>query len=191
MFIANEERKSQGPLIVFIDLLFLLVAFFVLLLYFIQGHKDISEQALEAMQENLSRITGEELNVPEALQKLETVVGRFMADQERVMAQEREIARKRQRRERRETFTLEYSVDRLGGIVYEGRVYSPGEFLAQVVEPMRKTHWVAFRAYADPDTPFGKIIEGRRTLLRDSNEFDTYWDNVTRPQEKRAAKPSP
>ena len=69
MITYSEERRSQGPLIVFIDLLFLLVAFFVLLLFFVRGHQEISEQALETMQESLSRITGEEMKVPEALQQ--------------------------------------------------------------------------------------------------------------------------
>jgi len=179
MITYSEERRSQGPLIVFIDLLFLLVAFFVLLLFFVQGHQEISEQALETMQESLSRITGEEMKVPEALQQLESVVDRFMADQERVLAQEREIARKRQRRARRETFVLEYTINGQGGIIHEGRRYTLASFKNGVVDPMRKSHWVAFRAYADPDTPFGRIIASRRMLLRDSNEFDTYWDNVS------------
>ncbi|HKJ92745.1 MAG TPA: hypothetical protein VJ957_06235, partial [Longimicrobiales bacterium] len=65
--------------------------------------------------------------------------------------------------------------------------YTLGTFLAQVVAPLRKDHWVAFRAYAAPQTPFGSVIEQRQVLLKDSNEFDTYWDNVTREEQPPAA----
>lgn len=184
MITVSEERRSQGPLIVFIDLLFLLIAFFVLMLFFVRGHQEVSEQALETMQKNLARITGEEMNVPEALTQLETMVDRFMADQDRVLAQQREIALKRQRRARRETFVLEYTINDRGEVLYEHRLFTPQRFLRDVVEPMRETYWVAFRASADPKTPFGQVIANRRILLRDSNEFDTYWDNISRKRSK-------
>lgn len=183
MIIAAEEKKSHGPLIVFIDLLFLLVAFFTLLLFFIRSQHEISEKELESVQQSLARIIGEEVNVPEALAKLETVVERFMAEERKEVERERLLAERRRRRARRPTFKLEYTLNIQGGIEYEGRAYTVRRFLEQVVQPLRKEHWVAFRAYAASDTPFGRVVDGRRILLKDSNEFDTYWDNVTRTQQ--------
>ena len=44
---------------------------------------------------------------------------------------------------------------------------------------LRKDRWIAFRAFAGPQTPFGTVVRLRRRLLKGSGEFDTYWDNVT------------
>ncbi len=183
MIVAPEERRSQGPLIVFIDLLFLLVAFFVLLLFFIQERHQLSDRQLEAVQESLARITGEEVNVPEALETLELVVERFLTAREEELERERIVAARKRRRAERERVRLEYRIDDDGRIVHEGRRYTPLAFLEAVVVPLRKSKWVAFRAYADRETSFGTVVDTRRVLLQDSNEFDTYWDNVTRKEQ--------
>lgn len=188
MIIAGEERSSRGPLIVFLDLLFLLVAFFTLLLFFLQERHQLSDRQLEAVQQQLSRVVGEEVQVPEALDALEMVVERFITAQEAEMERERERAERRKRRAARTTVKLEYQLDAGGRIVYDGRPYGVRSFLEQVVKPLRAEHWVAFRAYAAPQTPFGDVVAHRRVLLKDSNEFDTYWDNVTR---ERAEQPTP
>jgi len=52
-----------------------------------------------------------------------------------------------------------------------------------VVDPMREDHWIAFRAFAQPGTPFGTVVQARRKLLEGQNEFDTYWDNLTNKPE--------
>jgi biopolymer transport protein ExbD len=189
MIIAPEERKAQGPLIAFIDLLFLLVAFFVLLLFFIQSRQSISQEALERVQQNLARITGEEIDVPEALTRLETMVERYLEEEQAQMERERQLAEQRRRRAQRTTFRLEYLIDAQGRIVYQERSYSVRGFLDAVVTPLRGKHWVAFRALADAATPFGTVVESRRIVLKDSNEFDTYWDNVTRKEEAAGTPP--
>ena len=97
MIIAGEEKKSQGPLIVFIDLLFLLVAFFVLLLFFIQSRQDISDKEMEQVEQSLARITGEEVSLPKALSQLETIVDRFLSEQKQDLEKQRQLARRRQR----------------------------------------------------------------------------------------------
>ncbi len=180
MIIAGEEKKSQGPLIVFIDLLFLLVAFFVLLLFFIQSRQDISDQEMEQVEKSLARITGEEVSLPKALSQLETIVDRFLSDQEQDRERQRQLARRRQRKASRKSVRLEYNITSEGNFLYEGGTYSPARFMARVVNPLREKSWITFRGYASPETPFGKVIATRRLLLKDSNEFDTYWDNISR-----------
>lgn len=187
MIIAPEERSSRGPLVAFMDLLFLLVAFFVLLLFFIHERNQLSDQQLEAVQEQLARVTGEEVQVPEALDALEMVVERFLTAREAEIQAERKAAARRARRAARETVRLEYTLNARGRIVYEERTYTVQGFLDQVVAPLREEHWVAFRAYASPETPFGSVVAHRRVLLKDSNEFDTYWDNVTRKRAEGGA----
>ncbi len=180
MIIASEEKKSQGPLIVFIDLLFLLVAFFVLLLFFIQSRQDISEKEMEQVEQSLARIVGEEVNLSKALSQLETIVDQFLSEQKQDLERQRQLARRRQRKAKRKSVRLEYNITPAGIFRYEGRTYAPGEFMAKVVNPLREKNWITFRGYASPETPFGKVIETRRLLLKDSNEFDTYWDNISR-----------
>ncbi|HEX9843343.1 MAG TPA: hypothetical protein VGC20_11365 [bacterium] len=188
MNIAPEERSSRGPLIAFIDLLFLLVAFFTLLLFFVQQRQQISQQSLEAVQQNLARITGEQVDVPQALETLERMVERVVASREQEQERERLLAERQKRRERRDTVRLEYTIGPSGRIVHEGKTYSAPDFLERVVTPLRKSKWVAFRAYAAPETPFGAVVDHRQLLLKDSNEFDTYWDNVARTEQAPAAK---
>lgn len=178
MRIAMEEQKSQAPLIVFVDLLFLLVAFFTLLLFFMQAQQAASQSALETVQESLTRITGAEVNVTEALSELERLADQFVAKQESVAERERLLAERQKRRDLRDVQRLVYVVDPSGTITYQERRYSIKRFLEQVVGPLRAKKWVAFRAFAHEDTPFGRIVEIRRALLEGSNEFDTYWDNL-------------
>ena len=189
MIISPEEKSSRGPLIAFIDLLFLLVAFFTLLLFFIQQRQQISQQALEQVQQNLARITGEQVDVPKALETLEHMVDTFVASKEQEQERERALAERQKRRARRDTVRLEYTIGPSGRIRYEGKTYSAQDFLDRVVAPLRENKWVAFRAYAAPETPFGAVVAHRQLLLKDSNEFDTYWDNVTRT-EQAPAKPA-
>lgn len=180
MIIAGEEKRSQGPLIVFIDLLFLLVAFFVLLLFFIQSRQDISEKEMEQVEQSLARITGEEVSLPKALSQLETIVDRFLSEQKQDLEKQRQLARRRQRKAQRKSVRLEYNITPAGNIRYEGQSYAPGKFMAKVVNPLRRKNWITFRGYASPETPFGKVIASRRLLLKEANEFDTYWDNISR-----------
>ncbi len=188
--IATEEKTSRGPLIAFIDLLFLLVAFFVLLLFFVQQRHQLSEQQLQIVQQNLARITGEQVDVPKALESLEQIADRFVATQQAQQEREHKLAERTRRRAQHDTVRLEYTIAADGHIRYDGKSYDIEVFLKQVVEPLRKQHWVGFRAYAAPETPFGAVVEHRQALLQDASEFDTYWDNVPR-QEPPAADTTP
>jgi hypothetical protein len=199
MIIAPEEKSSRGPLIAFIDLLFLLVAFFTLLLFFVQQRHQVSQEALQKMQQSLSAITGEQVDVPKALETLQQVVQQVVTTREQQQERERVLAERQQRRAKRDVVRLEYTIRPGGNIAYEGKAYRIEDFLTQVVAPLRKAHWVAFRAYAAPQTPFGTVVDHRQLLLKDSTEFDTYWDNVTRngqdapgaaPAAKAAPKPA-
>ena len=188
--IAPEEKRSLGPLIAFIDLLFLLVAFFTLLLFFVQQRHQLTEQQLQTMQQNLSRITGERVDVPKALETLEQIADRFVATQQAQQERERQLAERMKRRAQHDTVRLEYTIGVDGRIRHDGKSYDVAGFLKQVVEPLRQQHWVAFRAYAAPETPFGAVVEHRQALLKDASEFDTYWDNVPRQEAPAANTPA-
>ena len=180
MIIATEEKKSNSSLIVFIDLLFLLIAFFTLLLFFLQERHRISEKNLDAVEKSLSQITGKEMAIPEALAKLETFVKKYVSEEELAKQRERKLADRRKRRAQRITTRLEYKLEPDGRIRYQNRLYTLAGFRRDVVTPLRRRKWVSFRAFASPQTPFGLVITSRRFMLRNGNEFDTYWDNVTR-----------
>lgn len=179
MIIATEEKKSNSSLIVFIDLLFLLIAFFTLLLFFLQERHRISEKNLDAVEKSLSQITGEEMAIPEALAKLQTFVKKYVSEEELAKQRERRLANRRKRKARRTTVRLEYKLETDGRIRFQNRLYTLAAFRRDVVTPMRRRKWVSLRAFAGPQTPFGLVIKSRRFMLRDGNEFDTYWDNVT------------
>ena len=161
------EKRSQGPLVSFVDLLFLLVAFFTLLLFFVQ------QQRTEAVQE--LELTQERLEVLEPFMEQITTL-RETQDKKRRREQEREL-----RRAAKDRVRLEYHVLENGVIRYEGGSMTLERFLGEVLAPLRERHWVSLRGYSHPETPFGTVIETRSRLLRDQGEFDTYWDNVTRP----------
>ena len=180
MIIATEEKKTNGALIVFVDLLFLLIAFFTLLLFFLQERHRISEKNLDAVEKSLSQITGKEMAIPEALAKLETFVKKYVSEEELAKQRERKLADRRKRRAQRITTRLEYKLEPDGRIRYQNRLYTLAGFRRDVVTPLRRRKWVSFRAFAGPQTPFGLVITSRRFMLRNGNEFDTYWDNVTR-----------
>ena len=177
--IAKEEVRSTGPLVAFIDLLFLLVAFFILLLFFMQNSRQMSEERLKTVQESLQRITGEKIEVDKALEKLEPLLERFMVQQEEVVQQQKAQEAKEMRRRARTTTRLNYVITEDGQVDFNGKRYSLQEFLKTVVAPLRDKHWIAFRAQAGPGTPFGKVVAIRAQLLEESQEFDTYWDNLT------------
>lgn len=179
MLIATEEKHSNGTLIVFVDLLFLLIAFFTLLLFLIQERHRISDKNMDAVEKSLSRITGQEMAIPAAIAKLETFVEKYVAERQLAKQREKRLAARRKRRTQRTLIRLEYQIAPDGNILYKNRRYSPVDFQREVVTPLRRKKWLAFRALAHPDTPFGKVVESRRFMLKDGNEFDTYWDNVT------------
>lgn len=189
MIFATEEKKSNGALIVFIDLLFLLIAFFTLLLFFLQERHRISEKDMDAVEKSLSRITGQEMAIPEALVKLETFVKEYVSEQELAKQREQRLANRRKRRAQRATARLEYELEPDGRIRYKDRLYTLARFRNEVVAPLRRRKWVSFRAFAAPQTPFGLVIESRRYMLRDGNEFDRYWDNVTSTEKQPGKLP--
>ncbi|HEX7927437.1 MAG TPA: hypothetical protein VF678_07590 [bacterium] len=174
------EKRSQGPLIATIDLLFLLVCFFLLLIFFSQQKNQEAQKQVQAAQQTLARITGEELpNVSKVLEVLEPVLQTFMVQQRQEAEKQRQLAAREVRRAQRDTARVSYDVLPGNKVVYEGRTYSVDEFRTQVLAPLRKGKWVNLRATADPRTPFGEVVNSRRAVLENSGEFDTYWDNVT------------
>ncbi|HUJ77319.1 MAG TPA: hypothetical protein VL359_20810, partial [bacterium] len=98
----------------------------------------------------------------------------------------------------RETLRLSRPIVRLdyqllpgNRVLYQGRQYALGRFKSQVVDPLRAHNWIAFRAYAPPQIPFGQVVASRRLLLDNGGDFDTYWDNLTeQDQDAQPARPS-
>ncbi len=183
-----SERKSWGPLIATIDLLFLVVAFFTLLLFFVQKEREQARVQLERVQGSLSAALPEGVVNPEARgNAMVELVERLMAVQKEEKDRQAQLERQEERRNLRRTVRVNYEVLPGGRIVYEGRGYSPQEFRNQVVVPLRRSNWLALRAYAAPETPFGEVVATRKLLLENGAEFDTYWDNLT----DRGATPVP
>jgi hypothetical protein len=178
------EKRSQGPLIATIDLLFLLVSFFVLLLYFSQQRQSEAQIQLEAAQQTLARITGEEqADVSATLAEMAPLLETFMVRQREDAERTRRAAAQEVRRRARETFKLTYEVLPGGQVRHEQRTYALPAFKAEVVDALRRTYWISFRAAARPETPFGEVVAQRKLVLENAGEFDTYWDNVTQRQD--------
>ena len=112
----------------------------------------------------------------------------YVSERELAKQRERRLANRRKRRAQRATARLEYQLEPDGRIRYKNRLYTLAGFRRDVVTPLRRRKWVSFRAFAGPVIPFGLVVESRRYMLRDGNEFDAYWDNVTRT-EKQAEPP--
>jgi len=179
MIHGQPEQRYQGSLIAFIDLLFLLVAFFTLLLFFVMQKQEVTEQRLERTQQELAAVEEEKGLIEAAVDKLEPFMQQFLAQQRAEAEKRREAAARELRRRQRTTVRVTYYVTESGRISYEGTEYDQEAFLRQVVAPLRREHWIAFRAFAHAETPFGEVVRARRVLLENSSEFDTYWDNLT------------
>jgi hypothetical protein len=174
------EKRSQGPLVATIDLLFLVLCFFLLLLFYTSQQQSTAQTQLEAAQQTLARVTGEAApNVSKALEALEPVLRTFMVQQRLEAEKQRQLAAREVRRAQRELVKVNYEILPSNQVVHEGRTYAMAEFRARVLDPLRQDKWVALRAMADPQTPFGVVVASRRVVLENSGEFDTYWDNVT------------
>jgi len=183
MIVRTQESKSQGSLFAFIDLLFLMVAFLVLLIFFMQLKKTSAESELENVQRELEESTQKQSALEETLNRLAPVLEQFTVRQHREAEKRRAAAAKEIRRRSRATERVVYTISKDGTVVYNNRVYTLAQFKV-LIDNMRKTKWIRFRGTATPDTPFGLVVAQRRVLLENSNEFDTYWDNLTTPQEK-------
>ena len=183
MILPASEKKSQGGLFAFIDLLFLLVAFLVLVLFFIKTVKSEAEVRLERAQDKISTMEQDKSALDEAMAKVAPLLDKFAVLQRKEAERRRALAARDLRRKARDKVKLSYWIAPDGTVRYLDQTYTLEEFKTQVVDKLRKDKWIAFRAYAQPDTPFGKVIEFRRNLLKGSGEFDTYWDNVTKQQQ--------
>ena len=173
------EKRSQGALFAFIDLLFLLVAFLVLVLFFVKTTKSEAEVRLEAARDKLATLEEKKSAMDAALAKVAPVLERFALQQRKDAERRRALAVKDKRRKARATVKVSYRIERDGTIIYQKRAYSLEQFKTRVVDELRKDRWIAFRAFAGPKTPFGTVVRFRRRLLKGSGEFDTYWDNLT------------
>jgi biopolymer transport protein ExbD len=178
MIFAREEKRGSGPLFAFIDLLFLMVAFFVLMLFFLQQQRTVAEAELEQTQQQLETVQAEKSIVERVLEEIEPFVGDITTLRQRAEERRRAEEARQLRKRQKETFKLEYEVLPGNVVLYEGTRYSVERFAAEVVERLRENNWIAFRALARPDTPFGEVIGARRLVLDRQQEFDTYWDNL-------------
>lgn len=183
MIFITGEKKSQGGLFAFIDLLFLLVAFMVLVIFFIKNIKSETEVRLESAQDKLATLEQEKSALDEALAKIAPLLDKFAINQYKEAERRRALAARDLRRKSRDKIKLSYRISADGTIMHRGKNYTPEEF-TQVVDELRKDKWIAFRAYANPETPFGAVVNFRKKLLKSSGEFDTYWDNVTSKSSK-------
>ena len=178
MIASQPEKRSTGPLVATIDLLFLLVAFFLLMLFFLQRQKTVAEAELKQTHQQLETVQAQKSTVEQVLERIEPYMGKITAlekaEEERLREEQARELRKRQK----ETFKLEYEVLPGGVILYRGKQMPLRRFAGEVVEPLREKHWLAFRALARPDTPFGVVVQSRRIVLENQQEFDTYWDNL-------------
>jgi len=176
----HEERRSTGPLIAFIDLLFLLVAFLVLVLFFMKTEKTEAQVELETVQQRLATVEKEKSAIEAAISKLSPLVEQFALQERKEIQKRRAMAAREIRRKQRPTVRLNYRIEADGRIRFEDKFYSIEQFRDQVVERLRASNWLGFHAFAAPETPFGVVVRYRRRLLKGAGEFDTYWDNLTR-----------
>ncbi|MBI3992410.1 MAG: hypothetical protein HY342_03985 [Candidatus Lambdaproteobacteria bacterium] len=176
----GPEKRSTGAQIAFIDLLFLLIAFFTLVIFFIETKRTEIETQLESTQEQLAQVSEERDIFKTTIADLGPGLMQFMAFRRQEAEHRRELAARELRKAQRPEVRLRYEVLPERQILYEGREYSLAAFKSQVVGKLREDSWIAFRAYARPATPFGDVVASRAEVLQNSGEFDTYWDNVTR-----------
>jgi len=179
MQLINSEKRTQVSLFSFIDLLFLLVAFLVLVIFFMQIRKSAAEVELEKVQQKLSVVEEKKSAIEDTLTRFAPVIEQFTIQKKKEIEKRQAMAAREIRKRRRTTVKLNYNVDAVGKIIYGGKSYTLERFKSEVVEKLRKEHWIAFRAYAEPETPFGTVVNFRAALLSGSGEFDTYWDNLT------------
>jgi len=192
MSLVPSERKSWGPLIATIDLLFLVVAFFTLLLFFVQKERAQTKTQLNQVEESLAAAIPPSATTNEARgNAMVTLVERLMSLQKEEQLKEVQAQQREERRKSRPTMRVSYQVLPGGRIFYEGNTYPIAEFRAKVIAPARQANWLAIRAYAPPDTPFGEVVAMRKLLLENGGEFDTYWDNLTENPNGPAGAASP
>ncbi len=173
------EKRSNAPLFAFIDLLFLLVAFMVLVLFFMKTEKTDAQVQLETVQQRLATVEKKKSAIEAALAKLSPLVEQFALQERKEVRRRQALAARDVRRKRRGMVKLAYRIEKDGTIVYDERAFSVQQFKKEGVDPYRKSSWLAFRVLANPDTPFGLVVRFRRKLLEGAGEFDTYWDNLT------------
>ena len=174
------EKHSTGAQVAFIDLLFLLIAFFTLVIFFIETKRTEIETQLESAQEQLAQVSEQRDIFKATIADLGPGLMQFMVQRRQEAERRRALAARELRRAQRPQVRLHYEVLPQQRILYEGREYPLATFKAEVLEKLRADSWLALRAYARPETPFGDVVLTRAEVLQNSGEFDTYWDNVTR-----------
>ena len=111
------------------------------------------------------------------------IIEQFTLQKSREVEKRRVADAKEIRRKSKTTKKVNYRIEKNGDINYKGRLYSLSRFKTEVVEKLRNNHWIAFRALASSETAFGMVVNYRHSLLENRNEFDTYWDNLTKKPE--------
>ncbi len=182
MILPHIGRNYQGHLFAFVDLLFLLLAFLVLVLFFIKTERSSSQVELEQVQDRLATVEKEKSAVKATLAKLAPMIEQFALQERREVEMRRALAAREMRRRKRGTVRVTYRIRADGTIIHEDQEYDLQRFKAEVVDRYRAGHWVGFRAFAGASTPFGTVVRYRRKLLEGAGEFDTYWDNLTQKQ---------
>lgn len=167
----SEDKRSAGSLVAFIDLLFLLVCFFVVLLYQTSKETREKQQQVEMIEQ--------QMNTAEiVIQQLKPLAETGLNYLQKKKKSEQLALKKQERFKTREILRIEYEVLKEGSILYQKESMDFEKFMEMIVKPARKQYWLAFRSSAKGSVPFGKVIEIRKMLLKERNEFDTYWSNL-------------
>lgn len=166
-----DNKKSLNPLVSYIDLLFLLVCFFIFLV------KSIVQETFE-QQKFVHQITKQlgysEFNLEQVEEKLIELNRLAEVAKEYLNKEEAQKTRFQQR----PVVQIKYQVAPESGVYYEERYFEMEAFLTEVVAPIRQESWISFVSYANPNIPFGRVIDVRRALLKNREEFDTFWSNT-------------
>lgn len=182
--IQFEEKKTTGNLVAFIDLLFLMICFFVFLLNQTGKKSEVREMFIESVQEQLIKTREKYQSAKKKIEYLQPLAETALQTvEEKKLAEAKRLAKFR-RFQMRPVEILTCHITKVGTIIYQDKEMTTQQFFDEVVSPLRETSWIAFRAYAEPQVPFGMIIEVRKNILKNKGEFDTFWSNLGKQPEK-------
>lgn len=130
----------------------------------------------EFVQQVTKRLGYPEQDLQQAEKKLEELsqlaeLGQQFLDQEKA---------KQERFQQRAVVKIEYNVASESGLYYQGEYFEVQNFLEQIIQPIRQDSWINFISYASPDISFGKVVKIRQQLLKNREEFDTFWSSTDR-----------
>jgi hypothetical protein len=176
--IITEEQKSTGALFAYIDLLFLVICFFLLLLTNAGKQSEEQKSEVSIVKEQLKELQKKYILATQRLQILEPLAAKAQAIEKNEL-HERQIAKARKvRKGRKKVARILYQVLVGEKVQHQGKVISVYYFLNHIINPLRKNSWIALRSSASSSIPFGDVVKIRKILLKDQGEFDTFWSSV-------------